>query len=428
MHERVADTCGWVALAGEYRHHPPLEGAQSTDWAIIGGGFTGLAAARRLAELRPNDRIVVLEGKRLGQGASGRNSGFVVANESPGHAALASADGRAAYAALHALDVAGVAALKSLVQTHGIACQWQDAPSIHAAANPRNFAKLRAHAAAFDEMGIDAELLDSDALQTRLGTGYYRLGVQSRGGALVQPAMLAKGLAESLPEQVELFENTPVTDIAPDGTITHAGGSLKAAKVIVAVNAFLPRLGLYRARVFPLALTASLTRPLTEGEIAAAPWGILSPQALGATLRLTGDRRLMIRNTAEYRPAGIDAATLASRRRIHLSALQKRFPWLDDGAIEYTWSGNIAISRNSRPAFAAVSDRIFVAGGYNASGVARGSIMGRLIADLANGEPSDLLDHALSLTPPTDMPPPPLLGFGIKARIAWERIAARGEA
>ncbi len=425
MSKRIADTCGWVALAGDYRQHPPMQGDQTTDWAIIGGGFTGLAAARRLAELRPDNRIVLLEGKRSGQGATGRNSGFVVANESPGPAALASADGRAAYAALHALDVAGVSELTRRVQQHRIACQWQDTPSIHAAANPRNFASLRTHAAAFAEMGIDAELLDGEALQARLGTGYYALGVQSRGGALVQPAMLAKGLADCLPQQVELFENTPVTGIAPDGTVTHAGGTLKAAKVIVAVNAFLPRLGLYRSRVFPLALTASLTRPLSDAEISVAPWGILSPQALGATLRLTQDRRLLIRNTAEYRPGGI--STLAGYRRFHLAALRKRFPWLDDGAIEYTWSGNIAVSRNSRPAFAAVSDRIYAAGCYNASGVARGSIMGRLVADLANAEPSELLDHALSLAPPTNMPPRPFMDVGVKAHMVVERLMARGE-
>ena len=82
----VEDICGWSALAGALPQHPILRGAQQADVAIIGGGFTGLAAARQLANLRPNARILLLDGKRIAQGASARNSGFAVANESPGHA------------------------------------------------------------------------------------------------------------------------------------------------------------------------------------------------------------------------------------------------------------------------------------------------------------------------------------------------------
>ncbi len=101
----ISDICGWVALAGDYTSHPTFNGTQTTDWVIIGGGFTGLAAARRIAELEPNARVILIDGKRVGQGATGRNSGFVVANESPGHAAFSSASGWADYAALNALDL-----------------------------------------------------------------------------------------------------------------------------------------------------------------------------------------------------------------------------------------------------------------------------------------------------------------------------------
>jgi len=427
VHEPVKDVCGWVELAGKTRRHPALTGTQSTDWAVIGGGFTGLAAARRLAELHPNDRIVLLDGKRIGEGASGRNSGFVVANESISAATIANADSRDAYLGLHALDLAGVKGLRVLVQHHNITCQWEDTPSIHAATLPRNFNRLRDHAAGFKELGIDAEMLGAEALHERLGTGYYQLGLQSRGGALVQPAMLAKGLAETLPKSVEMFENTPVTHIAHDGTITLATGVLKAAKIIVAVNAFFPRLGYYRDRMFPLALTASLTRPLSNEEISAAPFGILSTRPLGATLRLTQDRRLMIRNTAEFRPSGINATTLAARRKTHIVALRQRFPWLEPQAVECTWSGNIAISRNAQPVFGAVSENVFAAGCYNAAGVARGSSMGRLIAEFASGGTTPLLSTLLSLAPPSKMPPRPFSDLGILARLAIDSITARKE-
>ncbi len=434
MHNPISDICGWAALAGTYNAHPTFKGTQSTDWAIIGGGFTGLAAARRIAEFDPDARIVLLDGKRVGQGASGRNSGFVVANESPGHAALSSPSGRAGYAALNALDHAGVTALKQLVATHNIACQWEDTGSIHAAASPKNFEKLRHHAQAFADMGLNATLLDQAALQKRLGTAHYKLGVLSTGGALVQPAALAKGLADSLPEQVEVYENSPVLKLVQgkDGALlTLKDGLLCANRVIVGVNAFMPRLGICGTRVFPLALTASLTRPLNKAEEDAiehaASWGVLSPQSLGATMRLTKDRRILIRNTAEYRPSGIDLPTLAQRRDIHYQGLKKRFPWLAADVIEYTWSGNICVSANSKPVFSKLSDNIYASGCYNASGVARGTIMGRLIVDMAMGAPSQLLDTARSLEKPGWIPPRPFFDVAAKTRMAFERAKGKSE-
>jgi len=389
----ISDVCGWVALAGEYCSYPGFSGKQTTDWVIIGGGFTGLAAARRIAELRPDARILLIERKRVGQGASGRNSGFVVANESPGHAAPSSTSGRADYAALNVLDRAAVIELKQLVQRHEIDCQWENTGSIHAAASARNFDRLRHHAEMFVQMGIDVKLMDEGDLRDSLGTAHYKMGVCSKGGALVQPAALAKGLADSLPAQVEIFENSPVLEMKHEGngvTLRLAMGEIRASRVILGVNAFMPRLGVCRDRVFPLALTASLTRQLNDEEEAAisraASWGILSPQALGATLRLTKDRRILIRNTAEYRPSGINSGMLAARRKKHYQGLRIRFPFLAHDAIEYTWSGNICISRNSKPVFTNLSERIFVAGCYNASGVSRGTILGKLIVDLASGE------------------------------------------
>jgi len=431
----VPDICGWSALAGDYQLHPRLQGPAIADWAIIGGGFTGLAAARRIAGLDPNARILLIEGKRVGQGASGRNSGFVVANESPGHAGLATPEGRADYAALNALDRAGVAELEGLVLHHDISCQWMDTGSIHTAADPKNFARLHYHVKAFQDLGIRADLMEADALKKRLGTDHYKLGVHCKGGALAQPAMLAKGLLETLPPQIEVFENSPVLAVHSEDGRTRlelAGGEVIADKVIVGVNAFMPRLGLQRDRVFPLALTASLTRPLAVDEEEAIsharPWGVLSSQSLGATMRLTEDRRILIRNTAEYRPSGIGTALLAARRAAHYTGLKRRFPWLADDAIDYTWSGNICISQNSKPVFGALSKGVYAAGCYNASGVARGSIMGRLIVDYVMGVQSELLDKALSLRKPNWIPPRPFFDLGAKMRMTYERARGQTEA
>lgn len=430
----ITDCCGWSALAGEARQFSELRQLQIADVAIVGAGFTGLAAARRYAELRPEARILLIDAKSIGQGASARNSGFAVANESPGHSRLDTALGLASYQTMNRLDHAGVSELRRLIAVNNIDCQWEDTGSIHAAHDSKNFEKLHRHVAAFQKLGVDARLMEADALRDRLGTGFYKLGVESRGGALLQPAMLVNGLLETLPPNIECFEISPVSriDRANKGwTLSLPNGTVQADQVIVAVNAFFPRLGYKSMRVFPLALTASLTRRLTnqeESEINhASSWGILSPCSLGATMRLTKDRRILIRNTGEYRPSGISPALLADRKKLHSVGLSKRFNFLDETSIEYSWSGTICISRNSKPVFEETAPGIFLCGGYNASGVSRGTIMGRLISDMALGATSSLLDDVMALKKPSLIPPRPFFYPLAKARLHFERAAARGE-
>ncbi len=436
MNNTIQDQCGWVTLAGEYKTYPRLRGSCRTDWAIIGAGFTGHAAARRLAELVPEQRIFLIDGKQPGQGASGRNSGFVVAHESPGHAKRKSGHDQQQYQALHMLDMAGVAQLREWIHDLSIDCQWQDIGSIHAASDPVNFPILENHIRVFERLGISARLLKSDELAKRLGTSFYRRGVLCEGGALVQPAALIKGLLESLPESVECYELSPIQKmIHQNGKIVLvlADAEVVADRVVVCTNAFIPKLGVHRNRMFPLTLTASLTRPLLpeeERELGEVhPWGVLSPQPLGATVRLTSNRRLLMRNTAEYRPAGIAAELLKQKRSQHLAGLKKRFPWLGEPCIETTWSGHICISRNAKPDFGMVSKGLYVAGCYNASGIARGTLLGRLIVDQAlGGADSDLLDRVHSLARPAKLPPRPFFDLGAMLAVGWKRFKGMSEA
>jgi len=435
MNNNLLDQCGWVNLAGDYAVYPQLQGQQKVDWVIIGAGFTGHAAARRLAELVPEQRILLIDAKQPGQGASGRNSGFVVAHESPGHAKLTSLRDQNQYQALHTLDLAGVEQLRRWVFGQSIACQWQDVGSIHAASDSANFSILDNHVRVFEKLGIVTEQLQGNELSRRLGTSFYQRGVYCGGGALIQPAALIRGLLESLPESVECYEQSPVQKISCQGRKIHLllpNARVIAERVIICTNAFIPKFGIHRNRMFPLALTASLTRPLRPDEEIemgrVMPWGVLSPQPLGATVRLTPDRRLLMRNTAEYRPAGISRQLLAQRRKQHLSGLKKRFPWLDRACIDYTWSGHICISRNAKPVFGAISRGLYVAGCYNASGVARGSILGRLIVDQALDVSSELLNAANSLFRPALLPPRPFFDAGALLQMKLLRKRGASEA
>lgn len=184
------------------------------------------------------------------------------------------------------------------------------------------------------EAGANAELLGSREMAQRTGSPFYQAAIWCGGGnGLLQPAKYAKGLLDALPENVSLYEITEISSLermSGGGIRAYSNnGDIEANQVIVCVGAFLPRVGVADRAVFPLELSASLSRPLNENEQAqlgnAAEWGVLSTRAAGATLRLTRDKRLLIRNTVEYRHRDLAGHSLAVRRATHLRGLQRRF-------------------------------------------------------------------------------------------------------
>ena len=433
---QVTDRSGWVAQAGTYRAFPSLSGDHKTDWLVIGGGFTGLAAARRLAELRPEARIMLIDRQLLGQGASGRNSGFSVAMEMPNPSDLKSVAGRADYQAQWNVHRAAWAEVKRLVESLGIECDYDPNGYFFAVREESKFARRAAIAQAINSLGGEARVLGADELQARLGISFYRHGLWiGAGNALLQPARFAKGLIDHLPPQIEVYENTDAVKLSPraggGALVALPKGSIDAAHVIVGLNAFMPRLGLKRNQVFPISLTASLTRPLSEEEEAqigrALPWGTLCPIEGGATVRLTADRRILMRNTAEYEPAGISAAMLGKRRAWHEMGLKHRFPFLGSDAIEHTWSGHMCASRNGRFVFEEVGAGMFAAGCYNGAGVARGTLLGKLMAEYASGATSPLIETALAQEQPAWVPSGPFFTLGAKIRLAHELRRAKSE-
>lgn len=238
-----------------------------------------------------------------------------------------------------------------------------------------------------------------------------------------------------MPASVEIHEDTPATNLRPlpgGGAVVEVPkGRVRATRVILALNAFLPRFGYKKYRMLPLTLTASLTRPLTPEEdlrIGRPPaWAVLCPIKGGTTARLTVDRRILIRNTVEYLPSGLTAIEVQERRPTHLIAMQRRFPWLTEADIDYSWTGTMAGSRGHRFLLDQVHPGVVLAGCCNGSGVARLSMLGRLAARLASGDQDRLLSLALSMKQPGLLPPDPFLGIGVTCRFAMDRAKAAAE-
>jgi glycine/D-amino acid oxidase-like deaminating enzyme len=428
--------CGWIALAGELPERESLSGTQRADWLIIGGGITGLSAAHTLAARFPQQRVVLLERQRIAQGASARNSGFVVAHEMPAPAERLGQPGHAAYQVSTRVSVAAAEEVHQRVAQLGIDCELYEGGYHFAAHRAEHMEDIDGIIATLAAVGASARYYEGSALQQRLGSEFYARAIHCAGGnALLQPARYVKGLAASLPGSVEVFENSGVSDLRRSGqgwVARTAQGEVQAPQVLVCLGAFIARAGLRDSGAFPLELSASITRPLDEPHwqslLGERQWGVLAPLPGGGTVRLLPGRRLLMRNTVEYRHRDLDNAALAERRQRHFAGLQKRFPGLVEADIAYSWTGHLSGTRSGEPYFARVDQGLHAVAGCNGSGVARGTLWGRLLVEMASGGSSPVLSDVLAHANPGYLPPSPFFDIGASLRMAWEVRRARVEA
>jgi len=228
-----------------------------------------------------------------------------------------------------------------------------------------------------------------------------------------------RGMADTLPANVRLHERSPVLGIEHGAPLTLrlANGEIRTDKLVLATNYEAVKLGYLNRFLIGSTLSGSFTRALNDEEFASLgslkEWGVLSLHYGGATVRLTADRRICLRNAAEYNGAALlSDRQLADRQSIHRAGFEKRFPQLAHVPFEYSWSCVEGITRNGTNFFGRQRDNIYLAGGYNGSGVTRGTAFGAALADYAGGGHSALIDDCLASRPGAWIPPRPFLDIG----------------
>ena len=426
-------TNGWSAILPPRQAHAPLRQRIEADWLVIGAGYAGLAAARRLAHNRPNERIVVLEGGEAGDNASGRNSGFAI--DVPHNVGSSTAELEKA-GNYKRLMKAGIAYLDDIVRSRQIACDWSEKGKYHCAAAPQLAETLlRQHAHELDTLGEPFEWLEQAELSRRLGTSFFHAGIYTPGCILLNPAALTRGLADSLPQNVTLYENSAVTRLECAGRIhaTTAGGAVSAGRLVLANNGSASQLAGFERQMFNVASYASLTHPLTPQQRArignVEEWGVTPANAVsGATMRYTRDHRLLIRQQFDFTPRmQVDERVRERVRAQHREVFLARFPGLEDVVLEHFWMGFFSITRNGAPRWGKIERNVYAAVGCNGVGIAKQTIAGVTLADLACGVDNELITDMCELGAPQRLPPRPFLDLGVKAYLAKERWVGRQE-
>ena len=426
-------TCSWINDLTPRVNIKSLQSNEDAEWLIIGAGYTGLSASRKLGQLYPNQKIILVDAQLAGEGASSRNSGYLVDTTlNDGFTSNKDLDNYKKKPDIYDL---GINAIKKFINEYQVDCDLNECGKYFASSKKEDEKILRNFSDNLKKLDFEHNLLFSDELSKRLGTNFYKVALHTKGGILLHPGKLVRAMIDVLPSNVCLYENSSLLNWSKNKDIiacNFKNAKINTKKIIFATNGFLKSLGIKSNYNFPITLTASMTRSLTEEEFKSIgqpkEWGVLPVKPMGATIRMTKDRRILIRNTAEvHNPFKMSKKDLDERSINQKIGIKKRFSQLPDDIIQSSWSGIVSRTRNSSQIFEKIDNNVFVAGCYNGSGIGVGTVFGEQIAIKASNENTKEIEVIEARNKPTWLPPQPFLNLGVKTRLIYERFKARSE-
>lgn len=429
----------WSAILPRQPDPVILEQDISVDFALVGGGFAGLSAALRLRQLNPGAKIAILEASRLAEGASGRNSGFMI--DLPHELTSEDYAGHGDDRAMIALNRNAIGFAREAVETYGIDANFFDpAGKINGAASETADALNQSYAQHLTGLGEPNQRLDAKAMHDLTGSRHYVSGLYTPGTVMLQPAGYIRSFGEGLRRDgVGVYENTPVTQFDRDGSgwvLVTPRGRVRAGKVILTNNGHLESFGFQQNRLMHVFLYASMTAELGSGELKALGgqprWGITPSDPMGTTMRRIdtgqGGNRIITRTCATFEP-GMEPsdATLRRTANVHRQKFEERFPQLTGARMEYTWAGHLCLTKNGVSVMRPLDDGLFAACVCNGLGTARSTLTGIAAAELASGHQSEVTRHFLAETQPVRLPPKPFSTIGANAYLRWKEWRAGKE-
>lgn len=367
----------------------PVEGHY--DVAVVGGGFTGLGAARQLA--LAGAKVIVLEAETVGFGASGRNGGHL--NNGLAHSYLSAKQelGKERAIALYKAFDASLDTLEAIIAEEGIDCNFRRAGKLKLASKPQHFDGLaRNFEAVHAEVDPDTALLSPDDLKAEIGSPFHG-AMLSKKSCMMHMGRYVVGLAEAAKRRGAIIvEKATVTDISKSGAhhrLKTTKGAVTADNVLMASGAYTtPNFGYFRRRIMAVGSFIIATRPLTEQEIASTMPGnrtCVNSMNIGNYWRLSPDNRLIFGGRARF-SATSDQRSDAKSGAILRDSMASIFPQLAKVDIDYCWGGLVDITKDRYPR-AGYQDGLWYAMGYSGHGAQLSTHLGMSIADAILGRP-----------------------------------------
>ena len=364
------------------------------DVAVIGAGFTGLGAARKLA--MEGASVVVLEAETIGHGASGRNGGHL--NNGMAHsfkAACTRFGAEKATALYHAFD-AGIDTIERIIAQENIACDFRRSGKLKLASKPQHMAAIARDFELLNQLADpDTALLGRDELQCEIGSDAFYGAVLQKKSAMMHMGRFVVGLANAaLRHGAIIHQHTPVTVCSPAACghqLKTTRGDITASSVLLATGAYTTAdFNWFRRRMVPVGSFLIATRALSDREVALTLPGdrtCVTTMNIGNYFRLAPDRRLIFGGRARF-SARADQNSNAKSGKVLRRAMIEIFPHLAEVEIEYCWGGLVDMTRDRYPR-AGFAEGVHYAMGYSGHGAQIATHMGEIMADQIMGRNRD---------------------------------------
>jgi glycine/D-amino acid oxidase-like deaminating enzyme len=419
---------GWIDRPAD--SSPALAGELDCDVAIVGGGYTGMAAALRLAE-RGAD-VILLESAFCGWGASSRNAGHLTPTIAGDPQLLATVFRRRARELVRFADSA-VHSTERLIERLRIECEYEPNGNVSAALSTGQLRRAERIARFLGEAGGEVEFVEGHVA----GLPHAFLGgILERAGGILNPGKLARGLRAALRDSdARMFEWTAVQAVEREGggvVVITPGGRVRADRVVLATNAYTRDLPFAPRRIVaPLWVTLAETEPIEAGRLDATGWvsraGVYTQHVILESYRPTARSTIVFGSRQAHPPRGPLGAREPDPRVVADIArgFHERFPSLRDIGPQRAWGGWIAMTPSWLPVAGEAAANVFYAVGYNGHGVAQAPYLGTLLADrLAGDDPHDDL-RAVWRERPRFAPAPLFSAPALRAGWAIDRFSDR---
>jgi glycine/D-amino acid oxidase-like deaminating enzyme len=411
----------WLDSPARPEPRPRLFGNTDADLVVVGGGFSGLWTALMAKERDPSLDVVLLEGRRIGWAATGRNGGFCMATLTHG---LANGLERwpEDIARLERMGVDNLDEIERTLRRHDIDCSFERTGELHVATEPWQLEGLSEHLDLISELGLDYLPLDQQQVRAEVNSPTYLGGLWERNGcAMLDPARLAWGLREAcLRLGVRVHERTPVRSLDDDGTtitLRTPYGSVAARRVALGTGVFPPLLRRLKHFVVPVYDYALMTEPLSDAQLAEVGWR--NRQGVGDAgnqfhyYRLTDDNRILWGGyDAVYYNGGLVKPEYEQRDETFVKLaghFYDTFPQLADVGFMHRWGGVIdTCSRFSAFYGQAHGGRLVYAVGYTGMGVGATRFGANVMLDLLSGERTERTELRMVKEKPMPFPPEPV--------------------
>ncbi|TIP99811.1 MAG: FAD-binding oxidoreductase [Mesorhizobium sp.] len=358
--------------------------------AVIGAGFTGLNAARKLA--KSGVKVALIDAEHVGYGPSGRNGGHLNSGHFASFGAAKAHFGEAkAHRFWRSYDDS-IDMIEAIIAEEGIDCSFRRGGKLKLASKPSHVKGLQAMCEELRrEVDPSVEWLSRGDVRNELCSEAFHGAVLSPKSAMMHMGQYANGMAEAAARHgATIWEHNPVQScirVSDGWRISSPTGSLAARQVILATDAYTSEnFDYYRRRMMPIASFIVVTRPLTPEEVAATLPGnrnYTNSLNIANYFRLTPDNRLLFGGRAKFSAASNQKTDVRSGELLRKQMLDV-FPQLADVEIDYCWGGLVGCTQDRYPR-AGTADGLIYGMGYSGHGAQLSTLIGNVLADIAMG-------------------------------------------